>query len=209
MKIHDISLPVHDHMPGFPGDPPVQVVRTRSLADGKPYNLSAMAMSSHSGTHVDPPLHFIPNGTPADGLDLRVMVGPVRVIEIPLEEKAILPAHFTELGPTETRALFKTSNSPRWKAAEKFFEDYVALSPAGAEEAVRRQVRLIGVDSLSIEAFGSSTFPVHHTLLGHGTLILEGLLLDDVAPGVYELIFLPLRLQGGDGAPGRAILLER
>lgn len=209
MKIHDISLALHDHMPGFPGDPPVQVVRTRAIDAGKPYNLSAMAMSSHSGTHVDPPLHFIPDGQATDQLDLRILVGPVRVIEVPFEAKAVVPAHYAELGAAESRVLFKTSNSPRWKASQTFFEDYVALSPAAAEEAVRRQVRLVGIDSLSIEAFGSTTYPVHHTLLGKGTLVLEGLVLDDVVPGVYELIFLPLRLQGGDGGPGRAILLER
>jgi arylformamidase len=209
VRYHDISFPITDRMPGFPGDPAVRVARKKKITRSNLYNVSSISLSSHSGTHVDPPLHFLPDGLPVDQLDLGILNGPVRVVEVPPNAVAVGPEAFRSLGPGDSRVLFKTANSPRWEKEGAFFDDYVALTPGAADEAVRRQVRLVGIDSLSIESMGSSTYPVHRTLLGKGILILEGLRLAGIAEGVYDLQFLPLRIAGGDGAPGRALLVER
>ena len=208
MRTIDISFPIQDRMAGFPGDPPVRVQRTKSITEGSPYNVSSLSLSSHSGTHVDPPIHFVPGGATTDQLSLDAFNGPCRVVEVPSEDPEIGPEAFRTLAPGDVRVLFRTTNSQRWKDPPEFFSDYVALSPAGAAEAVRRKLRLVGIDSLSVEGMGGADYPVHHTLLGAGVLILEGLLLGKVPQGNYELRFLPLLIRGGDGGPGRALLLS-
>ncbi len=107
------------------------------------------------------------------------------------------------------RLLLKTTNSGRWSEATSFPTDYIALATDAAELLVAREVKLVGVDWLSVERFGSGTFPVHHTLLEAQLVILEGLDLGSVEAGAYELACLPLKLAGGDGAPARAVLIER
>lgn len=209
MRWWDISFPISDRMAGFPGDPEVRVIRTKTIGPESAYNVSSLSLSSHTGTHVDPPIHFVPGGASVDTLSLETMNGPCRVVDWRSSGSRVGAEAFQDLSPDDRRVLLKTRNSDRWAEGSDFFEDYVALGASGAEEAVRRRLVLVGIDSLSIEGFGSSDFPVHHRLLGAGILILEGLRLSHVPPGRYELTFLPLLIRGGDGGPGRAVLWER
>ncbi len=209
MRLWDISAPIRSGMGGFPGDSPVSVTPTQSLSRGDPYSISALALSSHTGTHVDPPAHFVPGGLTVDQIDLSILNGPCRVVRLPDEVEAVGTSEVARVPTDTSRVLFRTRNSTRWRETDQFFEDYVAVAPTGAEALVRRNVRLVGIDSLSVERDPTGRFPVHHRLLGAGTLILEGLRLADVPEGDYDLNCLPLRLERGDGGLARAILLAR
>jgi len=203
----DISMALRTGMAIFPGDPPFASAPTHSLAKGDAYNVSTLAFGSHAGTHVDPPLHFFAHGLPVDRVDLGILNGVCSVIEVDSRRTEVGPEDVARIPTGAERVLFRTSNSERWRSSDAFFADYVALSPLAADALLARSVRLVGIDSLSIESDGSGKFPVHHNLLGQGALILEGLVLTDVPAGEYELECLPLRLHGGDGGPARAILV--
>jgi arylformamidase len=207
MRRIEISMPLFRGMPSFPGDPPFESTPLRSVAGGDPYNISGLSLGSHAGTHVDPPVHFVPGGTTVDDLDLGVLNGPCRVVQVDGHATSVGSEDVARIPNGTTRVLFRTANSPRWASALTFFPDYVGLSPAAADALVERGVRLAGIDALSIENDPSEAFPVHHALLGRGILILEGLLLAAAPAGAYELECLPLRLRDGDGGPARATLL--
>lgn len=208
MKIYDISLPVSEKLPMWPGDPLISMLRSKSILNGDPCNLTMITMGVHSGTHIDAPCHFVENGRTVDAIALQTCIGPCQVIEVTgrlIEKEDLLEHDFNG----QNRILFKTSNSMRWKNREnQFHPDYVALSPEAAEYLVENKVVLVGIDYLSIEAFNAIGNPVHDLLLKSDVVILEGLDLSEVAEGMYELISLPLKLVGSDGAPARAILRE-
>jgi arylformamidase len=207
VKRIDISMPLFKGMPSFPGDPPLSVERLRSLEHGDPYNISRLSFGSHAGTHVDPPAHFVLSGATVDRLDLNSLNGPCRVVETDPRSGTVGPDEVVGLPPGTERVLFRTANSARWARSLEFFSDYVGLSTEGADALVERGIRLVGLDSLSVENDPSGTYPVHHILLRRGILILEGLLLDGVPRGEYLLECLPLRLRDGDGGPARATLV--
>lgn len=209
MRRIDISMPLFEGMPSFPNDPPFARTPQRSRASGDAYELSRLSMGSHTGTHLDPPVHFVPGGTTADRVDLDALNGPCRVVEV-AAFLATVGAESVRAIPAGTeRVLFRTANSPRWARSLAFFSDYVGLAPAAAEALLARGVRLVGIDALSIENDPTEAYPVHHLLLRRGTLILEGLLLADAPAGEYRLECLPLRLRDGDGSPARATLVAR
>jgi len=207
MRRIDISMPLFPGMPSFPGDPAFGSTRLRSIAKGDAYNLSELSLGTHAGTHVDPPGHFVPGGATTDQLDLAALNGPCRVVEVGSRVAAIGAEVVSTVPEGTERLLFRTHNSSRWASSLVFFSDYVALTPAAASALIERKVRLVGLDALSIENDPSGRFPVHHLLLGNGTLILEGLLLSNAPAGEYTLECLPLRLRDGDGGPARASLL--
>ena len=207
MRFLDISSPLEPGMPSFPGDPAFAADRVRSIERGDPYNLSSLRLGTHAGTHVDPPLHFVPGGVGVDGLDLDVLQGPCRVVELPTSVRTVSAAALRPAVPVGPRLLLKTSNSARWRTEAAFFPDFAALETSAADWLVDQQVRLVGIDSLSIESDPSGRFPVHHRLLGAGVVIVEGLRLDGVTAGTYDLRVLPLRISGGDGGPARAVLV--
>lgn len=206
-RTYDITADLHPGMVAFPGDPPIVVRATHSLAKGDAYNLSELSMGTHAGTHLDPPRHFIPNGSTADLIDLEAINGPCRVVQIPDTHREVSTGDLKGLLHGVDRVLFRTQNSAHWARGEGFFPDYVALAPETAEYLAAAKLRLVGIDSQSIEKDPTGQYPVHHTLLESGCLILEGLRLAEVPPGEYELRCLPLKLRDGDGAPCRAILL--
>lgn len=177
------------------------------MAKGDPYNVSQLLMGSHTGTHIDAPYHFEPRGGTIDKIPLDACVGPCRVIAIP-GAMAIMEEHVAaaKLG-NSGRVLFKTRNSGLWE--KKFHKDFTYITPGAAKALVRKGVRLVGIDYLSVEQFGSKDFATHHTLLRKKVVILEGIDLSQVRPGDYDLIVLPLKIEGGDGSPSRALLLEK
>jgi arylformamidase len=206
MALYDISVPIREKMPVWPGDPGVRISLALSMERGDPANVSALAMGAHTGTHVDAPHHFVQGRETVDQLDLRTLVGPCRVFQIATDDE-IDVTHLRGL-PLKgvARALFKTSNSQLWAARDDFFEDFVSLTPMAAQFLVQMGVKLVGVDYLSVESYHARGAPAHLALLGAGVVILEGLNLAEVPPGEYELMALPLKVAGADGAPARAIL---
>jgi arylformamidase len=210
MQIYDISVNLSATTPTYPGDPGIEISDWMTLAKGDAANVSFLHFGAHSGTHVDAPAHVIAGGAPFRSLPLQSMVGLAAVIEVPADLKVINEEFVTsiELNKCE-RVLFKTRNSAFWGATEQGFRsDYTYIDQPAAKRLVEANVRLVGIDYLSIERFESSTFDTHLTLLSSGVVILEGLDLRAVPAGNYELICLPLKLAGGngDGAPARAIL---
>ena len=206
-RVHDVSRPLHDGGTIYPGDPEIRFRSHSSIARGDEANVSALALGSHTGTHVDAPSHFLPGATPVDGIPVDRLIGPAVVLEIPDTVAAVGAGDLAAqdlLG--QRRVLLRTRNSTL--PARGFDREYCALSPDGAEYLLDRGVDLVGIDALSVERFGSEDFAVHHLLLGRGVVIVEGLDLSAVSPGVYQFICLPLRLQGLDGAPARAVLIE-
>ncbi|HEX8707159.1 MAG TPA: cyclase family protein [Pyrinomonadaceae bacterium] len=213
MRIYDISVPISAATPTYPGDPGVEIRQWAALAEGDPANVSLLHFGAHTATHVDAPAHFIA-GTPGVGaLPLEALLGEAHVVAIPEDAAAITPAHLAAHDFSgATRVLFKTRNSAFWSdMTQGFRKDFTYLAPDSARVLVELGVRLVGIDYLSIEEFGSEKFEAHRTLLSSGIVILEGLDLRAVEAGVYELLCLPLKIAGGtgDGAPARAVLRGR
>jgi arylformamidase len=199
-------MPIFVGMPSFPGDPAFEMQPLRRIERGDPYSLTGLSMGSHTGTHVDPPCHFVEGGPTIDTIDLGALNGPCRVVELPDETEVVGPEALDGIPPGTERVLFRTSNSDRWAERLRFFRDFVWLNVAAAVRLRERGLRLVGLDALSIENDPTGRFPVHHELLGHGVLILEGILLAEAKAGPYRLDCLPLRLRAGDGGPARALL---
>ncbi len=206
MRIYDVSVAIREKMPTWPSDPGVKIQLAMSMARGDGVNVSSLAMGAHTGTHFDAPFHFVQGGKTVDQLDPAAIIGTCRVFEIPTEDE-IDVTHLRGL-PIKgvTRALFKTANSELWASRDEFYEDFVYLTPMAAKFLVSMGVKLVGVDYLSVEGYHAQGAPAHLALLGAGVIILEGLNLVDVPPGDYELIALPLKIAGADGAPARALL---
>lgn len=207
MRIHDISVVISTDMPVYPGDPPVSISPFLSISKGDKVNVSALALGSHTGTHLDAPRHFFENGRGMSELELELLAGRATVLQLDVAQE-IRREHLegADLRGTE-RLLLGTANSALWREAG-FQEDYIYLTEDTARHLVELGVKLVGLDYLSVEKFGSSEAPVHRALLQNDVVILEGLNLTGIEPGEYELICLPLRLNCEDGAPARAILRE-
>jgi len=164
------------------------------------------AMGVHTGTHMDAPVHFIHQAAGVDQMPLTATMGPARVIEItdPREITADeLREHRLQAGE---RVLFRTSNSPRCWQADRFVEDFVYISEPAAEYLAETRVRTVGVDYLSVGGYHADGAKIHRILLTAGIWIIEGLDLSAVRAGRYDMICLPVKLHGSDGAPARAIL---
>ncbi|MBI1390715.1 MAG: cyclase family protein [bacterium] len=205
MAIHDITLPLHEGHPPWPGDTPYERIQLSDMSEGAKCNVSKIEMSTHFATHLDAPFHFEPDGIRVDQLDLETLIGPVLVHEAGASD-LIEPEHLPSLEGVE-RIIFKTRNL-KFIASKNFNTEYVALSHEGARALTGAGVKLVGIDYFSIEAYRNPGNPVHHELCGKGVIIVEGLDLRGVAPGWYDLTVLPLKLKGSDGSPCRAILRD-
>ncbi|MBI4832363.1 MAG: cyclase family protein [Candidatus Lindowbacteria bacterium] len=207
MKYYDITVPIRAGMPVYEGDPAVEITSISSIAKGDPCNVSRLILSTHTGTHIDAPLHFIKDGNSIDEIPMNILVGRAVVVEItdPIEisRQALIAAPLKG----ERRVLFKTSNSNLWKEND-FQKQFVYMAEDAAKHLVEIGVKLIGIDYLSVGRFGSTTFATHLTLLDAGIVVVEGLNLAGIEPGNYELVCLPLRIAKGDGSPCRAVLIE-
>lgn len=210
MSLHDISVAVRARMPVYPGDPPVDIDTPVAVAKGDAANVSRLRLGAHTGTHVDAPAHFLAEGRRVIDLSLEALIGAARVIEIPDTVSAIGPEYVTDaMLEGAERVLFKTRNSSFW-TDERFREDFTFITPDAARALVAARVRLVGIDYLSVEVFKSANHDTHRVLLADDVILLEGLDLSGIAPGVYELLCLPLKLAdgAGDGAPARAVLRD-
>jgi arylformamidase len=209
VAIYDISLSISELFVTWPGDPSISVTQVSHLDRGDHATISRLEMGAHTGTHVDAPAHFVPGGAGVDTLDLNTLVGLALVAEV--RDADVLTADvLAELAiPLGTeRVLFRTRNSDLWaQGRREFDENFVAISEDGARWLVGRGIRLVGVDYLSVAPFGASR-PTHEMLLQAGVVVLEGLNLNGIRPGMYQLVCLPLKIEGADGAPARAILMD-
>jgi arylformamidase len=204
-KLLDVSVPLTQGLPTYPGNPPFEFQPVKRIAEGGSSNVSRMVLGTHTGTHVDAPRHFFDDGPGVDALPLDLLIGRVRVVEIG-RRGPIGAADLQAEGLREDlRVLFKTPNSAFWNS-DAFHEDYTHLSETGARYLVDQGVKVVGVDYLSIEQYKKPGAPAHKALLSNGIIIIEGLNLADAEPGMYEMYCLPLRVAGGDGAPARVVL---
>jgi len=206
---YDISVPLKQGMVYFPTDPvPPKIYRYSDRNLGAKVTMSMLEIISHTGTHIDSPLHFIPDGSTISDMPLDATIGPARVIEIKDKvsiKAAELKKHNIKKGE---RVLFKTRNSPAGYEGEKFSDDYCYLDNSAAAYLAEAGVKLVGIDFITI---GYIKEPeninfTHTTLLKAGIYVLEDCALANVPPGEYELLCLPLLMWNGDAGPCRAIL---
>ena len=202
----DVSVTLRSGMVHWPSNPPVEFTLQQSMERGDHANVSALSLGAHSGTHMDAPHHFIRDGQGIDRVPLDAVLGRARLVAIE-DPAAITPAELEplELQPGE-RVLFKTANSARCWRSDAFVQDFVFIYAPAAQHLAERRVKLVGVDYLSVGGYTRDGAATHLALLGAGIWIIEGLNLDGLEPGAYDLICLPLKILDGDGAPARALL---
>ncbi len=202
----DISVPLRNGMVTWPGDAPFQRTSTLEIAKGDECNLSQISTITHIGTHMDAPRHYLEGAAGMEAMPIAAAIGRARVIGIADPEviriSELDPHHLTE----GERVLFKTENSEHCWKTDRFQEKYVYIAPEAARYLAGRGVQTVGVDYLSVGGFDSGGVETHRILLQAGIWIIEGLNLEHVEPGEYELVCLPLKIIGGDGAPARAVL---
>jgi arylformamidase len=211
MKIYDISLTISPDLPIWPGDPPILLEQIEAMESGADANVSHLSAGVHIGTHVDAPHHFMNDGRTVEGLSLDVLTGPCYVTQLPDGVEAITAEALEGISlPADVkRVLFGTSNSRLWARGEQEFqENFVAVTEGGANWLVDHGIQLVGVDYLSVAPYGDS-IPTHRVLLEAGIVVVEGLDLSAVPRGFYDLYCLPLKLLGAEGAPARAILIQK
>ena len=204
VALHDVSVPVHPGMIIYRRNPGVEFERVLSIDAGDGANVSRVSMGAHSGTHIDGSLHFFDDGTGVDALPIEAMLGRCEVVEIPDPGEAIDRETLEGASVPEgvERLVLKTPNSKLWEL-EEFTHDFVRLDGSGASWVLERGISLIAIDYLSI-----GDHDAHVELLGNGVVALEGLDLREIDPGPYELICLPMKLTGTDGAPARVLLRD-
>jgi len=202
----DISVPLKSGMVNWPSDPPARISHVKEMEKGDPCTVSLIEMGAHTGTHMDAPAHFVRGGRGISTMPLDASIGPARVITI-RDRESIKPEelarHHIRRGE---RILFRTRNSEQCWDTDTFVEDFVHISAAAAHYLVERRVRLVGIDYLSVGGFRKDGMETHQALLKAGIWVLEGLNLKKVRQGRYQLVCLPLKIDGGDGAPARAVL---
>jgi arylformamidase len=205
----DVSVALRPGLPHWPGQPGFERTVERSVDEGDRVTISTLRLGAHTGTHVDGPVHFLPRSPGTEAIDLEACVGPAFVADLRALGGAITAEHLDAAGVPDatTRLLAKTRNSG-WSRDESFREDFCAYDGSAARWCVERGMRLVGIDYLSIEPFGSGDIgnPTHRTLLEAGVVVLEGIDLADAEPGEWDVIALPVLVPGGDGAPARVLL---
>jgi arylformamidase len=207
-RVLDISVSLGSGTPVWPDSQGVKLEQTRSIRRGDHANVSKLICDVHAGTHIDAPLHFIPEGNATSLIPLEILVGKALVCYISADAH-ITDADLEKAGIKDDaeRLLLKTRNSRLWKEHGNSFQPhYTALTPEAAQWIADRKLKLVGIDYLSIQPYEDTTQETHRILLSAGIIILEGINLSDVQPGEYELICLPLKLENSEGAPARAIL---
>ena len=205
-RLWDISPVIGTGFPVFPGDTPFALRWTWSIGPDCPVNVSELVMSPHTGSHTDAPLHYDAAGHDMADVALHVYLGPCRVVHA-IDVGPLVEPHHLEpaLDGAPARILIRTARRARidaWDAA------FIAIAPATVDWLHARGVRLIGVDTPSLDPAESKTLDSHQRVREHGMAILEGIVLDEVPAGDYELIALPLRIRGADASPVRAVLRE-
>lgn len=202
---YDITLPISDTLITWPTDPTVSIRKTSMISQGNTCNVSELKFSSHCGTHIDAPYHFEESGITIDQIPLDSLIGNVTVFDIKNKKKIDLDDLKSLELQNCKRVIFKTRNSTGWRLSE-FKKDFVYITKEAAKYLADSNVKLVGIDSLSVDKFDTIYADTHHILLRKGIIIIEGLDLSNIKAGEYELIALPLKIKDGDGSPARVIL---
>lgn len=203
----DVTVALRDGMPHWPGDPACHIQRVVKMEEGAPCNLTHLSLSAHTSTHMDAPRHFVADGQTMEQMPLDAVIGNCRVIDLTSVQDQITPEdlapHAIQKGE---RVLFKTRNSAVSWNRDDFDKDFVSIRQDAGQALVDAGVMTVGVDYLSIGGFEKDGVEVHQVMLGAGIWVIEGLNLSEIEPGTYEMICLPLKIQGSDGAPCRVVL---
>lgn len=208
MEIIDITIPLTPRTPVWEGDQGITIKQDIFKGEASDFNITRIEMGVHAGTHIDSPFHLFNHGSTVDEIPLEVLLGKATVLEISSDREVINSEALLASGfiPGVERLILKTSNTEYWiRDPYGFHGEYIGIDTEGAEFLVSQGVKLIGVDYFSASPKSDLVRP-HEILLEAGVVILENAYLADVLPGDYQLICLPLKLQGTDGAPVRAIL---
>ncbi len=197
--------------PVYEGNAPLKFDFVMDMRKGDALTLSSYSLGAHAGTHIDAPMHFVRDGASIDHVPLEALIGPARVIDIPDNVQAIDAAELNRhQWKGAQRLLFRTRSALRgWMTSPVFHHDFAYVAPDAAQLLADSGVRLVGVDYLSAEQFGAPAPMTHRILLGKGIPIVEGLSLESVPAGDYDLIVLPIKVGGHEGAPARAVLRKR
>ncbi len=202
---YDVSLTYEPEMVVYPGDTPFETREIMNISDGDVCNLSAYSFGSHTGTHIDAPRHFFAEGLTVDQIPADYFIGKARVCEV-LDTDIIGAAELTKFGIQKGEiVLLKTRNS-NLLTQKIFSPEYAYLTPEAARYLGEAGVRILGFDYYSVEKITSRDFEVHRILLGNDIIIIEGLSLSVVKPGIYNMIGLPLKIKNGNGSPIRVLL---
>lgn len=205
-KIWDISQTLRPDLPVWPGEPPFRLERLASIGPGCPVNVSAVSAPLHAGSHADSPFHYADDGLPSADCDLSVYIGRCVVIDVTHAQGHVRPEDIEpKLISGAERVILRTFGR---FPADHWNSNFTAISANTIALLANARVRLIGTDAPSLDPQDSKTLDAHHSVLAADMRILEGLVLDDVPPGIYELIALPLKIAGADASPVRAILRE-
>ena len=205
----DVSATLDPAMtPVYEGNAPLSFEFMLDMRKGDGLSLSKYSLGAHSGTHIDAPQHFIRDGAPVDKVPLDPLIGPARVIDIPDSIQAINAAELNRHAwKGAERLIFRTRSSVRgWMSSPTFHHDFAYVAPDAAQLIADAAVKLVGIDYISIEQFGAPAPLTHRILLGKGIPIIEGFALETIAPGDYDLIVLPIKVAGHEGAPARAVM---
>jgi arylformamidase len=206
-RIYDISVPIRSGGLVYPGNPEIDIALQQAVAKGAGANVSTIRFGSHTGTHVDASRHFFDDGQTVDKIPLERLIGPALLLGFSDDVRSVGAAELRGQDiKGQTRILLRTRNSALLSQKD-FVKDYTYLAPDGAQYLVDQGVELVGIDYLSIEQFHSGHHLTHRTLLERSVVIVEGLDLSVPPPGKCQFMCLPLRVEGCDGAPARAVLI--
>jgi len=207
-SIFDVSLTLSWQVPVWPGEGKVNIQKTRDISKGDVCNVSSFSMSMHTGTHVDMPKHFIDGGKSTEDIDLNKFMGRAKVFEfdklVDIDEEDLKNLDIDE----DDIVILKIKKNGELLRQKEFFKDYVSISEDAASFLVDRRVKGVGINYFSIEKYESDTFPVHRILLENEIVIIEGLNLEEVQHGLYDIFCLPLKFENGNGSPVRAVLVK-
>lgn len=197
--------------PVYQGDAPMKFDFLKDMRKGDGFTLSVYSLGAHSGTHIDAPMHFIRDGASIDQVSLAALIGHARIIDIPENVQAITAAELAKHDwRSAERVIFRTRSAlGGWMHSPTFHRDFAYIAADAAQQLADAGVKLVGVDYISAEQFGAPAPLAHRALLGKGIPIVEGLQLDDVPAGDYDLMVLPIKVAGHEGAPARAIVRRR
>ena len=207
-KYYDLTTAITLETIVFPGDPSFSVKSVTSIEEGSCFNLCQMSLSNHLGTHIDFPAHVIKNGKTSSDYALDYLVNDGQIIEVPEDQPTITPAFIEQAEIFENAIVFfKTKNSSLSKSGA-FTKDYVYIEPNAAEVLLKKKVKIVGIDYLSVDSYAATELPVHHVLLSREVLIVENLALHSIEPGQYKIFIMPLNIPGMDGLPVRVIAIQ-
>jgi arylformamidase len=206
----DISVTLSENTLIYPGDPKSEYGLIFSLDDGGVANVGYINSGIHHATHVDAPYHFDNNGKKFDEMPMEHWVGAALVVDLTKSEKCVKAEDLAGI-PLEKyeRILIKTKNSTDFYKRPEFYKEFIYLDKSACELFVEKGVKTVGLDYITVDPFGSKNFYAHKTLLNNDVCIIECINLENVEAGDYDLLCLPLKLAGTDGAPARVFLLKR